>query len=411
MSVVNTNIKALIAQQSGVKVGRDMASAMERLSTGQKVNKASDDAAGLAIGSHMTAQIRGLNMAVKNANDAVAMLQTAEGSMVEMTNILQRMRELGVQAANDTNTSEDRQYLSNEFQSLKAEFNRIVKNTQWNGMNLLDGTFRANDYAGGLEAVSGGDTSVSGLFRFQVGANAGQLVNHTFGDYHNSSAVKQVGRIVFIANAELADSISSSTAVGLSGAVIRITINDTIISYTTTSAAETPTVVAAALSSLINANAELSNLISASASTGTLTLTSAVAGSAFTVSTGLTLDQSVLNYEETTANATRGWEVLQDLMITNAAESTHSIQTLDHAIVTINQGRADIGATINRLTSAIDNMTTTSTNLSDSRSRIIDADYAVESTKLARSQIVSQAATAMLAQANAQQQSVLALLQ
>jgi len=411
MSVVNTNIKALIAQQSGVKVGRDMASAMERLSTGLKVNKASDDAAGLAIGSHMTAQIRGLNMAVKNANDAVAMLQTAEGSMVEMTNILQRMRELGVQAANDTNTSEDRQYLSNEFQSLKAEFNRIVKNTQWNGMNLLDGTFRANDYAGGLEAVSGGDTSVSGLFRFQVGANAGQLVNHTFGDYHNSSAVKQVGRIVFIANSELADSISSSTAVGLSGAVIRITINDTIISYTTTSAAETPTVVAAALSSLINANAELSNLISASASTGTLTLTSAVAGSAFTVSTGLTLDQSVLNYEETTANATRGWEVLQDLMITNAAESTHSIQTLDHAIVTINQGRADIGATINRLTSAIDNMTTTSTNLSDSRSRIIDADYAVESTKLARSQIVSQAAIAMLAQANAQQQSVLALLQ
>jgi len=411
MSVVNTNIKALIAQQSGVKVGRDMASAMERLSTGLKVNKAADDAAGLAIGSHMTAQIRGLNMAVKNANDAVAMLQTAEGSMVEMTNILQRMRELGVQAANDTNTSEDRQYLNNEFQSLKSEFNRIVKNTQWNGMNLLDGTFRANDYAGGLEAVSGGDTSVSGLFRFQVGANAGQLVNHTFGDYHNSSAVKQSGKIIFIANPELADSISSSTAVGLSGAVIRITINDTIISYTTTSAAETPTVVAAALSSLINANAELSNLISASASSGTLTITSAVAGSAFTVSTGLTMDQSVLNYEETTANATRGWEVLQDLMVTNAAESTHSIQTLDHAIVTINQGRADIGATINRLTSAIDNMSTTSTNLSDSRSRIMDADYAVESTKLARSQIVSQAATAMLAQANAQQQSVLALLQ
>jgi flagellin len=411
MSVVNTNIKALIAQQSSVKVGRDMATAMERLSTGLKVNKAADDAAGLAIGSHMTAQIRGLNMAVKNSNDAVAMLQTAEGSMVEMTNILQRMRELGVQAANDTNTSEDRQYLNNEFQSLKSEFNRIVKNTQWNGMNLLDGTFRANDYAGGLEAVSGGDTSVSGLFKFQVGANAGQMIQHTFGDYHNSSAVKQSGTITFLANPELADSVSSSTAVGLSGAVIRITINDTIISYTTTSAAETPTVVAAALSSLINSSAELSTLISASADTGVLTITSAVAGSAFTVSTDLTQDESILNYDETTANATRGWEVLQDLMITNADESTHSIETLDHAIVTINQGRADIGATINRLTSAIDNMTTTSTNLSDSRSRIMDADYAVESTKLARSQIVSQAATAMLAQANAQQQSVLALLQ
>lgn len=411
MSVVNSNIKALVAQQSGVKVGRDMATAMERLSTGLKINKAADDAAGLAIGSHMTAQIRGLNMAVKNSNDAVAMLQTAEGSMGEMTNVLQRMRELGVQAANDTNTSEDRQYLNNEFQSLKSEFNRIVKNTQWNGMNLLDGTFRGNDYVGGLEAVSLGDTSVSGLFKFQVGANAGQIVNHTFGDYHNSLAIKQVGTITFQANAELANSVSSSTAVGLSGAVIRITINDTVISHTTASAAETPAVVAAALSSLINANAELSMLISASAATGVLTLTSAVHGSAFTVSTDLTQDESVLNYVETTANATRGWEILQDLMITNAKESTHAIETVDHAIVTINQGRADIGATVNRLTSAIDNMTTTSTNLSDSRSRIMDTDYAVESTKLARSQIVSQAATAMLAQANAQQQSVLALLQ
>ena len=410
MSVVNTNIKALVAQQSGVKVGRDMATAMERLSTGLKINKAADDAAGLAIGSHMTAQIRGLNMAVKNSNDAIALLQTAEGSMNEMTNVLQRMRELGVQASNDTNTAEDRQYLNNEFQSLKSEFNRIVKNTQWNGMNLLDGTFRMNDTEAGLVSVSG-DTQVSGLFNFQVGANAGQIVSHTFGDYHNSLAVKQVGKITLQANAELADSVSSSSAVGLSGAVIRITINDTILSYTTTSAAETPTVVGEALATLINASAELSQLVSATNAAGVITITSAVKGSAFTVSTDLTQDESVLGYEETTANATRGWEILQDLMITDQAESALSIETLDHAIVTMNQGRADIGATINRLTYAIDNMTTSSTNLADSRSRIVDADYASESTKLARSQIVSQAATAMLAQANAQQQSVLALLQ
>ena len=410
MSVVNTNIKALVAQQSGVKVGRDMATAMERLSTGLKINKAADDAAGLAIGSHMTAQIRGLNMAVKNSNDAIALLQTAEGSMNEMTNVLQRMRELGVQASNDTNTAEDRQYLNNEFQSLKSEFNRIVKNTQWNGMNLLDGTFRMNDTEAGLVSVSG-DTQVSGLFNFQVGANAGQIVSHTFGDYHNSLAVKQVGKITLQANAELADSVSSSSAVGLSGAVIRITINDTILSYTTTTAAETPTVVGEALATLINASAELSQLVSATNAAGVITITSAVKGSAFTVSTDLTQDESVLGYEETTANATRGWEILQDLMITDQAESALSIETLDHAIVTMNQGRADIGATINRLTYAIDNMTTSSTNLADSRSRIVDADYASESTKLARSQIVSQAATAMLAQANAQQQSVLALLQ
>lgn len=412
MSVVNTNIKALIAQQSGVKVGRDMTSAMERLSTGLKVNKASDDAAGLAIGSHMTAQIRGLNMAVKNSNDAIALLQTAEGSMDEMTEVLQRMRELSVQAANDTNTSEDRQYLNNEFQSLKSEFNRIVKNTQWNGMNLLDGTFRGNNYAAGLETVSGDTTAgISGLFRFQAGANAGQLVQHTFGDYHNSVAVKQSGTIALQANPELANSLSSSSAVVLSGGKIRITINDTVISYTAASADISVTSAHAHIASLINENTELSLLVSAVGAAGQITLTSAVAGSAFTVSTDLSQDESVLNYVETTANATRGFSLISDLMITNQAKSTLAIEALDHAIVTVNQGRADIGATVNRLTHAIDNMTTASTNLADSRSRILDTDYAVETTKLARSQIVSQAATAMLAQANAQQQSVLALLQ
>lgn len=412
MSVVNSNIKALVAQQSGVKAGRDMATAMERLSTGLKINKAADDAAGLAIGSAMTAQVRGLNMAVKNSNDAIALLQTAEGSMNELTNVLQRMRELSVQASNDTNTAEDRQYLNNEFQSLKSEFNRIVKNTQWNGMNLLDGTFRGNNYAAGLETVSADTTGgISGLFRFQVGANAGQIVQHTFGDYHNSAAVKQSGTIALQANPELANSLSSSSAVVLSGGKIRFTINDTVISYTATSADVSVTSAHTHIASLINENAELSLLVSAVGAAGQITLTSAVAGSAFTVSTDLSQDESVLNYVETTANATRGFSLISDLMITNQAKSALAMEALDHAIVTMNQGRADVGATVNRLTYAIDNMTTASTNLADSRSRIVDTDYAAESTKLARSQIVSQAATAMLAQANAQQQSVLALLQ
>jgi len=424
MSVVNTNIKALIAQQSGVKVGRDMASAMERLSTGLKVNKAADDAAGLAIGSHMTAQIRGLNMAVKNANDAVAMLQTAEGSMVEMTNMLQRMRELSVQAASDTNTSEDRQYLNNEFQALKSEFNRIVKNTQWNGMNLLDGTFKANDYVTGLTA-SGATTVVAGLMNFQVGANARQTVSHTFGDYHDGEAAAQVGKITFQANEELSAAGTSATVAPLS-AVIRITINDEVFELVNASGASVLTAaeIASAFESKINAASAgsietaagspvnaVKNLVRASATTGVLTLTSTVAGTAFTVSTSLNQDQSVLNYVETQANATRGFAILRELTIVSQNQATQAIEGLDHAITTVNQGRADIGATISRLTSAVDNMTTTSTNLSDSRSRIVDTDYAAESTKLARSQIISQAATAMLAQANAQQQSVLALLQ
>lgn len=434
MSVVNTNIKALVAQQSGVKVGRDMATAMERLSTGLKVNKAADDAAGLAIGNHMTAQIRGLNMAVKNANDAVAMLQTAEGSMVEMTNMLQRMRELSVQAASDTNTSEDRQYLNNEFQALKSEFNRIVKNTQWNGMNILDGTFKANSYITGLEA-SGADTnSVAGFMKFQIGANAGQFVNHTFGDYHDAEAAAQVGTITFQNNPELS-AAGIGPAIMLSGAsnVLRITINDEVFEIngggTAVSAANgriTADDAASAFAALINSanvgstgtgagtitNA-VKNLVAASAAAtgGVLELRSTVVGTAFTVSTSLNQDQSVLNYVETQANATRGWGILRDLTIVSQKQAGTAIEGLDQAIKTVNQGRADIGATVSRLTSAIDNMTTASTNLSDSRSRIVDTDYAAESTKLARSQIISQAATAMLAQANAQQQSVLALLQ
>jgi len=409
MSVVNSNINALVAQQSSMSISKELKTAMERLSTGQKVNRASDDSAGLAIGNVMTAQIRGLNMGIKNANDAVAMLQTAEGSMSTMTDILQRMRELAVQASNDTNTSRDRSFLNAEFQSLKSEFNRVVKNTQWNGMNLLDGTFKGNDLAAGLGSASG-QTAVSGLFNFQVGANAGQIVSHTFGDYANSSAVKQVGTITLSANAELADSLSSSTAVGLSGAVFRMTVNNTVISYTTTSAAETPSIVASALVAAINSDASLSQLVSASNSAGVITLTSAVAGSAFTVSTDLTQDESALGYIETTANATRGFSLIAGLTITNQAKSATAIEALDHAVGTVAQGRAGIGATINRLNYAIDSMTTASTNLSDSKSRVVDTDYAAESTKLARAQIISQAATAMLAQANAQSQTVLALL-
>jgi len=407
MSVVNTNIKALIAQQAGVKVGRDMATAMERLSTGQKINGAKDDAAGLAISTHMSSMVRGLNMSVKNANDAIALLQTAEGSMVEMTNMLQRMRELSVQSGSDTNTSEDRQYLNAEFQSLKSEFNRIVKNTQWNGVNLLDGTFRGNQGVAGVTTEAAVATGVSGLMAFQIGANAGQIVRHHFGDYHDSDSTFQVGTITIQASPE-----ALSGGVALSGTVVRFTVNNSVISVTINSNDMAHTSLASAIAEAIAADAELGNVLTAVASaTGVITLTSVVKGTAFTVTNSLDQDQSILGYVETTANATRGWEVLQSLHINNQDNSTKSILGLDAAIMSVNQGRAAIGATISRLTSAIDNMTVTSTNLADSNSRILDTNYAVESTKLARSQIVSQAAIAMLAQANAQQQSVLALLQ
>ena len=161
MAVVNTNVSATIAQNALMKNERDMNTAMERLSTGSRINGAKDDAAGLAISSRMTSQIRGLDMGIRNANDAISMLQTADGALIEVTNMLQRMRELALQASNGTTTEADRNYLNAEYANLISEMERIANNTQWNGRSILQG-----------DANAAGDSTV----KFQVGANGGQTV-------------------------------------------------------------------------------------------------------------------------------------------------------------------------------------------------------------------------------------------
>jgi flagellin len=162
MTVINTNTAATLTANALTKNERAMNQTMERLSTGQRINSAADDAAGLAISSKMTSQINGLNMAVKNANDAISMIQTEDGAMIEVTNMLQRMRELAVQAASDTNTSTDRASLDVEFTALASEMQRIGANTQWNGKDLVDGV------------------GTAGAQAFQIGANASQTISHTF---------------------------------------------------------------------------------------------------------------------------------------------------------------------------------------------------------------------------------------
>ena len=277
MSVINTNIAATITSNALAKNERAMGQAMERLSTGARINSAADDAAGLAISSKMTSQIRGLDQAVRNANDAVSMIQTADGAAIEITNMLQRMRELSVQAGNGTNTTTDISSLNTEFVALRDQIGAIVTNTQWNGSPILNGT-------GGT----------AGSFTFQVGANASQILTVAFGDFD---------------------------------------------------------------------------------------LGSSVLGANITTTTTLT-----------------------------AANVQTTITNLDTAIVNVNTQRAIFGASINRLEYAMDNLANVSQNTAASRSRILDADYAAESTELARTQIIQQAGTAMLAQANQQAQSVLALL-
>ena len=290
MSVINTNISSSIAQSSLAKNERALGKAMEQLSTGKRINSAADDAAGLAISSRMTAQINGLSKAIQNANDGISMLNTAEGAMVEMTNMLQRMRELALQSANGTTTASDRTYINTEYRALATELNRIGEKTEWNGNTILDGS------AGG----STGASSVS----FQVGANSSDTIAVAFGKFTTT------------ANGSFSKFGSTGSAKTLSAA-------------TYTSAAS----------------------------------------------------------------------------VSNAA-----ITLIDTAIDAVDSKRATLGATVNRLTFVTDNLSNVKTNTEASRSRIMDTDYAAATTELARTQIVQQAATAMLAQANIQPQSVLSLL-
>ena len=292
MAVVNTNVNASIAQNALVRNERSMNTAMERLSTGQRINSASDDAAGLAIASRMTSQIKGLDVAVRNANDGISMISTADGALVEVTNMLQRMRELALQASNGTTTSADRDYLNSEYTNLLVEIERIAQNTQWNGSDILDGT--AN--------------GTSGTVAFQVGANGGQTVSVHFGNATNAAV--------------------AATGSGM-----------------------------------------LQDVASAAP-----TLTAATTASALT-------------------------------------KGTSAVTAIDTAITNVNSQRATFGAAMNQLTYAVDNLSNVKVNSEAARSRILDTDYAKETSELARTQIIQQAGTAMLAQANQLPQTVLSLLQ
>jgi flagellin len=303
MTVINTNTAATITANALTKNERAMSQTMERLSTGQRINSAADDAAGLAISSRMTSQINGLNMAVRNTNDAISMVQTADGALVEVTNMLQRMRELAVQASTGTLSATDNDALDTEFHALRQEINRVALNTEHNGSAVF-----ASD---GASATS-----------LQVGANASQTIDVTFNNFQT---------------------LSSSTATGDG--------TDTT-----------------------QANSKFS---------GTLLDT-----------TG-----------DGSGNADFG-----SLRLDSAALAKAAIYGLDDAIEAVNLERASYGAAINRLEYAADNLANVSQNTSASRSRILDADYASETTELARTQIIQQAGTAMLSQANQQAQSVLALL-
>lgn len=389
MSVINTNAKAMLAQNALTTNNRSLSTSMEQLSTGKRINSAQDDAAGFAIAQKMTSQIRGLNQAVRNAGDAISLVQTAEGALVEVNNMLQRMRELSVQASTDSNVTTDREALNNEFNQLRLEINRVATNTQWNGRNVLDQGFTGNGAAN------------PGLYKFQVGANANQTIDLTIGNYTTNSVSQGTTAVATTTTpasgpgAAAAAQVSTMTIAGTPalGDNITVTVGDKSFTHKVVAGAatvQTVTEIAAA----INTGLGTITGITTAANAGVLTFTAATGGVPFQIS------------------ASQGGLLsgVRQSDISTQSGANSAIAALDTALKTVNTGRAEMGATMNRLQYASDNLANISTNTAESRSRIQDTDYASATTELARSQIIQQAATAMLAQANQSGQSVLALL-
>lgn len=398
MTVINTNVASLNAQAALANNARGLSKTMEQLSTGRRINSASDDAAGLAVSTRLTSQIRGLNTAVRNANDGISMIQTAEGAAVEITNMLQRMRELSVQAANDTNTSTDRSFLNLEFGQLRSEIDRIAKTTQWNGMNILDGSF--------ADATTG-DSSAT--YTFQVGANASQTVAVTVDSF---AVTKTAGGTISGASVTTAGVTASPTSAQVSTMTLggtfaegetvsfdivqggtRSTVSFSVGSTTTTSA------VITGLNSAAGKPAGYT--IAASGSAGAFTITGLSAGTAFTV------ENAAVGASYTNASDMNNLRN-ENILSRSAADS--AISKIDLALTEINEQRATMGAVVNRLQYTVDNLTNVATKATESRSRVLDTDYSQATTELSKRQIISQAATAMLAQANQQPQTVLSLL-
>ena len=397
MATINTNMSANIASNALTRNERSMAATMERLSTGIRINSAKDDAAGLAISSKMTSQINGLKQAVRNANDAISMIQVAEGAMKEVTNMFQRMRELAVQAISDSNTADDRKALNNEYKELSAEVARIAENTQWNGTNILDGDMSA--------------------VKFQVGANAGQDIQVDFGDLGDDDVTASAPVIV---SGDGAPGTATITFTGTFkvGDTISYKVDDTNYGHIVLSSDEVTALTDGTSDEALVAGtfAETSTTTPSLATTANqssdLAITAAVGDAAnkivLTTASNLA-DGNAFKVSDVTVS--RGTHALvQGTDITDATQAETALGRLDEAIVSVNDTRAGLGASMSRLEFASDNLQNVAQNSAAARSRVMDADYAAETTNLARTQIIQQAATAMLSQANQSQNVVLSLL-
>ena len=376
---VATNTGALMAQAAASSVNKDMEISMERLSTGKRINGASDDAAGVAIASRLTSEIKGTNQAIRNALDGQAMLDTAEGAHQEDENILQRMRELAGQSANDTNDASDRTNLQSELDQLVNEIDRISSTTTWAGQKILDGSD-----TNGINLQVGSGTAAADFLNVTVSSISSSTLN--------LSGVATQGGVTDGSK----DLGAAGTGYTISGNVITISADITAGGTLGLAMGDGPTVTA-------------TTALAADISTGQLALNTAAA----TVAEGLNKAAAFAKFTAVASTDGTGTITINKgaITVSNTSEAQSAITKIDAAIQTLNAQRASLGAYSNRLDSTVSNLTNVSSNLQAGRGRIEDADFAAETTNLAKAQILQQASTAMLAQANAAKQNVLSLLQ
>ncbi|VXC28203.1 MULTISPECIES: flagellin [unclassified Pseudomonas] len=379
---VNTNIASLNTQRNLNSSSKALDTSLQRLSTGSRINSAKDDAAGLQISNRLSSQINGLNVAVKNSNDGISMAQTAEGALQQSTSILQRMRDLALQSANGSNSDEERKALNSEVTELKKELNRISNTTTFGGKKLLDGSFETTT--------------------FQVGSAANETISVKIdemstdsltGKYYEGDVAAVTGTATASGTASVSMTVDGKT----------VTVETTIASGTT--AVQAARQLGAAINDanlgvgafvddtgamkIISQDKDGSNELTA------LTITGAPAGlttGAYTAATAVTTDK------------------ISDIDVSSVQNSQEAVLVIDQAIQSIDSQRADLGAVQNRFENTIGNLQNIAENVSAARGRIQDTDFAAETANLSKNQVLQQAGTAILAQANQLPQAVLSLL-
>jgi flagellin len=406
MTVINTNVGALMARTYATKANDKMQTSMERLSSGMRINSAADDAAGLAVANKMTSQLSGIKMAIRNSQDGISLVQTAESGMGEITNMILRMRELAVQMENGIYTSKDRDNAQLEVNALLAEVDKIAINTRFNDVKVLDGSYDQTIRAGNTNAET---------IRVNVGslktADNAKITNFAL----NKATEYTAG------TADGIDAAGDDTDIGVTMGVTTasvLEIDSSVFSTTFQGVFKQDS-----LGVFTVTGADAGNF-SIDSKTGKLTSTAALTASADVNTASVSADALNVVYTPRTSSGLAAHteaifvhvtaateKSLSDIKVETTANATHAVETLDKALEEVSTAQAKLGAIQNRLSHNIDNLSKGSMLTEQSVGRIVDADYATETSELSKQQILAQAATSMLAQANQSKQSVLALLQ